>query len=71
MASPSIPAPTDLRLSAAIQQRTLRWIMLGIVALAAFLVAIVGQPPAQTVGPAGQHAGLIGVSHSGPTGPTG
>ena len=68
MASPLIPVPSDVRVSQLIQQRTLRWIMLGIVALAAFLVAVVGQPPAQPDGPGGPHTGLVGVSQPGPLG---
>ena len=61
-----IPVPSDVRVSQVIQQRTLRWIMLGIVVLAAFLVAVVGQPPAQPDGPVGPHGGLVGVSQAGP-----
>jgi hypothetical protein len=59
--SHSLPLPAEARLSVAVQQRALRWILLGIVALAAFLVAVVGQPPAQPID--GPGPGLVGVSH--------
>jgi hypothetical protein len=71
VASPVIPAPTSARLTSTVQQRMFRWIMLGIVALTAFLVAVVGQPSAQPTGPAGPHTGLVGQSNPGPLGPNG
>lgn len=71
MVSPSIPLYCNARMSPTIQQRTLRWIMFCIVALAAFLVALVGQPPAHSTGRTAQHSGLSGVSHSDPLGPNG
>jgi hypothetical protein len=71
VASTVITAPSDALVKQAIHHRTLRWIMLGIVALAAFLVAVVGQPTTQATGPAGPHNGLVGVSQPGPLGPNG
>jgi hypothetical protein len=57
-------------MSVAAQHRTMRWILLGIVALAAFLVAVVGRPPVEPVGIPGPGPGLVGVSHQGPIGPS-
>lgn len=71
MTSSALPSPADARLSVAVQQRALRWILLGIVALAAFLVAVVGQPPAQPDGGTAPGPGLVGVSHSAPLDPRG
>ncbi|HSP36858.1 MAG TPA: hypothetical protein VLR26_03810 [Frankiaceae bacterium] len=70
MAISSLPIqvaiPAAASASTALQQRTFRWVLMGIVVLAALLVAVMGRPPATAAGPPAPAPGLVGVSQ--PTG---